>query len=45
MRNYVSKEIKFASDSLSQRIEKNEGAMLQLDTSVKKINTLTNSQL
>ena len=45
MKHFVTKEIKYSTESLSQRIDKAEGSVLQLDTSVKKINGLTTSQL
>ena len=45
MKHFVTKEIKFSNESLSQRIDKAESSVLTLDTSVKKMNGLTNSQL
>ena len=45
MKHFITKEIKHNSESMSQRIDKAEGSVLQLDTSVKKMNGLTNTQL
>lgn len=45
MKTHVAKEIRFSFESLSQRIDKNEALTSQLQTSMKKMNLLTASQL
>ena len=45
MKGHVTKQIKFSNEGLSQRIEKNEKGLSSLETSMKKMNLLTASQL
>lgn len=45
MKTHFAKEIRFSFESLSQRIDKNEALTSQLQTSMKKMNLLTASQL
>lgn len=45
MKNHTQKEIKFSADQLAQKGDKNANDISRLDTSLKKMNLLTSSQL